>query len=261
MSDFDEVLERLLTDPAFQAALAADPDATLAGYHLDPDERRLLHTQFSTGAGPDRLVEARETKSGVVGLVGPVAAAFGVASGFSSGSQSLGTAAASQSLGQAPGSASFGSAPAGTETFGASGGTETLGTGPTQSFGAAGPVEGIGSAVSPDDGSGPAVPATDYHTRVDVDGDGTWDRYTAVERGDGGVDIRVDHDADGRVDFIGHDHDRDGLVDSADYDLDADGRLETRMYDDSGDGWLDRSAEIPPSDGHSQTFGQAPRSR
>jgi hypothetical protein len=31
MSDFDDVLERLLTEPAFAAALADDPDLALAG--------------------------------------------------------------------------------------------------------------------------------------------------------------------------------------------------------------------------------------
>ena len=46
MSDFDEVLERLITDPAFQTALQANPNAALAGYRLQPDERQLLAAQL-----------------------------------------------------------------------------------------------------------------------------------------------------------------------------------------------------------------------
>jgi hypothetical protein len=76
---------------------------------------------------------------------------------------------------------------------------------------------------------------------VDADGDGRGDAHQAVERGDGGVDILVDQDGDGAVDFVGHDYDRDGLVDDADYDTDRDGYLDTRMQDVDGDGWLDRS--------------------
>ena len=40
MSDFERVLERLLVDPAFKAALAADPDRALAGYALAPGGAR-----------------------------------------------------------------------------------------------------------------------------------------------------------------------------------------------------------------------------
>ena len=44
MSDFDDVLERLLTEPAFAAALADDPDLALAGYRLDRTVRRRHRT-------------------------------------------------------------------------------------------------------------------------------------------------------------------------------------------------------------------------
>ena len=57
----------------------------------------------------------------------------------------------------------------------------------------------------------------------------------------GGVDIMVDSNSDGRVDFIGHDRDADGLVDSAEYDKNHDGVYDKRMYDDNGDGLLDRT--------------------
>ena len=116
--------------------------------------------------------------------------------------------------------------------------------------------QGLGDAPGPD-----LVEATDYRTWVDVDGDGTWDAHTAYERTDGGVDIHVDIDHDGRVDFIGHDVDRDGLVDSAEYDTDRDGAMDTRMVDDNGDGWLDRRESIEPPDDDPkapQSFGNAP---
>jgi hypothetical protein len=78
MTDFDEVLERLVNDPAFQAALRADPDQALRGYRLDPDERALLDAQVDSGAGADRTVESRISKSGIAGTIGPVVSAFGL---------------------------------------------------------------------------------------------------------------------------------------------------------------------------------------
>ena len=36
MSDFDDLLERLLLDLEFKAALAADPDRALSGYRSTP---------------------------------------------------------------------------------------------------------------------------------------------------------------------------------------------------------------------------------
>jgi hypothetical protein len=74
-----------------------------------------------------------------------------------------------------------------------------------------------------------------------VDGDGDWDRHILVGRRDGGVNILVDANRDGRGDFVGHDDDADGLVDSAEYDKNHDGVFEKTMYDDDGDGWLDRT--------------------
>src|SRR5262245_20438773 len=113
MTDFDDVLERLLVDPAFKAAMARDPQAALHGYRLDDSERELLTTQFVTGDSGDRTVETRANKSGVVGLVGPVAAALGVAaSGFGSGGQpEVHGGGGSHRFGLAPGHDEFGSAP------------------------------------------------------------------------------------------------------------------------------------------------------
>jgi hypothetical protein len=79
----------------------------------------------------------------------------------------------------------------------------------------------------------------EYVTRVDADGDGHWDQFTTIDRGSRGVDLAVDRNHDGRVDWVGHDFDRDGLIDEASVDHDYDGTLETRWVDQNGDGWLD----------------------
>jgi hypothetical protein len=94
-------------------------------------------------------------------------------------------------------------------------------------------------------GPAPGSAAEDYDTWVDADGDGQGDTYRAIERGTGGVDILVDQNSDGRVDFVGHDYDRDGLVDNADYDTDHDGAFDRRLEDIDGDGWLDRTLPYP----------------
>jgi len=59
--------------------------------------------------------------------------------------------------------------------------------------------------------------------------------HGAADAGVGqGVDLAVDRDGDGRVDWVGHDHDRDGLIDEASVDHDNDGTLETRWVDENG---------------------------
>jgi hypothetical protein len=90
----------------------------------------------------------------------------------------------------------------------------------------------LGVALSPPEG---------YDNEVDADGDGTLDDATYLGRGDGGVDILVDVNGDGAVDFVGTDLDLDNRVDYADYDKDRDGVFEKRMFDDDGDGFLDRA--------------------
>jgi hypothetical protein len=244
MRDFDAVLERLLTEENFQRAVAADPAAALRGYELTAEERQLLHSQFDLGPGEERTVEMRANKSGVIGLLGPVAAAFGVAAVPGGGVTGAGS-------GQA-----LGSAPLASESFGASG------DGHQEVMGAASSHQSLGSAPtdSPESLGSSPVRATGYHTRVDVNGDGTWDRHVDYERDDGGVDIHVDMNHDGVADFIGHDVDRDGLVDSADYDRNFDGVMDVRMYDDTGDGWLDRREKLPQptkDSGPSESFGPA----
>ncbi len=255
MSDFEALLERLINDPSFQVALAHNPDAALAGYTLDEEELELLNAQLVTGPGGDRHVEARTTKSGMAGLLGPVVAALGVASGGPpSGGQSMGAAPATDTFGKAPkASESFGGASDDAGSGGGSGSSEAFG--PAAGSDSLGPApEGAPGASM---GSAPPAEAADYRTSVDVDGDGAWDRSRAFERADGGVDIHVDINRDGVVDFVGHDYDRDGLVDDAEFDDDLDGTMDRRMYDDDGDGWMDREKPIARE---SQSLGQAPGS-
>jgi hypothetical protein len=226
MSDFDEVLERLVTDPVFQVALRADPEEALRGYRLEPEERELLDAQLDLGSGADHLVEDRISKSGLFGLVGPVVSGLGLgaAAGPPAGTPVFGELASRNGV------------LSGVSRDDPSDVVATLGETPPEGHGVLGTVGG-----PPVTGS----TATDYHTWVDADGDGQGDMYRAVERGDGGVDIYVDQDGDRVVDFIGHDYDRDGLVDNADYDTDHDGLFDRRMEDIDGDGWLDRSLPYP----------------
>jgi hypothetical protein len=218
MSDFDAVLERLLVDPAFAADLACDPDRALAGYRLDDGEADLLRNQVAADCGADAArVEARTTKSSTFGLLSALGDFTGAGAGAARAADRLGDLAG----GHGTGGGATGSMRAG------------LGEAPRAGLGEAG-------------GRGTAEPAylkapEGYRNKVDADGDGDWDRATYRGRRDGGVDILVDLNGDGRADFIGHDKDRDWTVDSADFDKDHDGVFEKRMYDDDGDGLLDRS--------------------
>jgi hypothetical protein len=219
MSDFDTVLERLLTDPAFARALAADPASALAGYRLSPDEADLLRSQVSADAGGDRTVEARTSKASMMGLLGPLSG-LGLGHGHPEVvGRDLGT----------HGHAGFG--PNVRAGFAPEGG------GSQNPYDTPNPYD---TAPSGGEAARPADQvATDYHARVDADGDGRWDRYTAVRHGDGSVDVYEDRDHDGRVDFAGHDANGDGILESADYDENFDGHLETHMADSNGDGWMD----------------------
>ncbi|MCO8272190.1 hypothetical protein M1L60_16470 [Actinoplanes sp. TRM 88003] len=91
------------------------------------------------------------------------------------------------------------------------------------------------------------APPEGYDNTVDADGDGTDEDAIYLGRADGGVDILVDVNGDGAVDFVGTDVDLDNRVDFADYDKDRDGVFEKRMFDDDGDGFLDRAEFLPGS--------------
>jgi len=69
VSDFDVALERLVSEPAFREALAADPQRALAGYRLSPDELEVLTSQVDTGSGGQRHVEQRTSKASLFGLL------------------------------------------------------------------------------------------------------------------------------------------------------------------------------------------------
>ena len=200
MSDFDAVLERLLTDPGFSARLSADPASALAGYRLSADEIELLRSQVSTGDSGDRTVENRTSKASMMGLLG----SFGGLGGHDVGR---------------------GLAPHTHAGFGANSPGETVSH-------AVAPAEGHAAA--------PDQLATGYHAHVDATGDGKWDNYVAVRHGDGSVDVYEDRNADGRIDFVGHDANGDGVLEGADYDENFDGHLETHMVDTNGDGWMDK---------------------
>ncbi|WP_433056809.1 hypothetical protein [Dactylosporangium sp. CS-033363] len=326
MSDFDEVLERLLGDPAFKAQLAADPAGTLAGYRLSPDELDILQSQVGE-AGGQAHVEQRTSKASMFGVFSSIGSGLGDVlhhgggiSGHGLGSsgadmgqrmhdvveqQSGGRHAAIEPADQGGGSTighAVQDAGAGRHSVGTShleyhsethyseshsSGTvyhastysgATGGTPHEPDGGAAGAAAGlagyqpgdqagggigaglsdIGQHAGPTGGGGvggglagvaqqaghaqvPGQAPTDgYHTRVDWDGDGRWDQHTYVNRADGGVDIVVDSDGDGRPEFVGHDTDRDGLINSSEVDTNRDGVMDARYEDLNGDGWLDR---------------------
>jgi hypothetical protein len=271
MSDFDAVLERLLTDPSFAAALAADPDSILSGYTLADGEADLLRQQVAgdTAAG-SAVVESRITKSSTFGLMSPFAGAGGLAGMLGNRLADCGPAAPAAPLGAW---SEFGSAAGGaaqqaaqavpdpvsaqgigpaTDAWGAGGGTAAarsgLGDVPERDLDGLPAASRLGGA--PNSALGEAPPAAEpeereapkgYRNRVDADGDGDWDRATYRGGKDGGAEILVDVNGDGGTDFIGYDTDADNRVDYADYDKDNDGIFEKRMYDDTGDGLLDRT--------------------
>jgi hypothetical protein len=264
MSDFDDVLERLLNEPAFAAALAEDPDLALAGYRLDAGEAALLRSQVVGDTAADvAKVETRTSKSSTFGLLAPFAALGGVVDEFGqhlaepgggagaagvreafgnapSAHQGIGNAPVHQGFGDAPVRQGFGDAPV-RQGLGDAPVRQGLGVAPQQGFGGA-PHQGLGEPSRGHAEAEQLAPPPGYANRVDADGDGHWDRATYRGGRDGGAEILVDLDHDGRADFIGHDVDLDNKVDYADYDTDSDGVFDKRMYDDDNDGWLDRTA-------------------
>jgi hypothetical protein len=226
MSDFDTVLERLVTDPGFARALAADPDRALAGYRLDADEVALLRSQVSAGDGGDRSVEERTSKASMIGLLGSLG---GIGIGHQ-GAAEVGRELAPHHHAEfAPDGPRAGFAPLDTDP--ANPYNVTPAGEAAHSTGQLVP----GHQLIPDD-----QPATGYHPRIDADGDGRWDHYTAVRHADGSVDVYEDRNGDGRIDFVGHDANGDGILESADYDENFDGHFETHMVDTNGDGWMDK---------------------
>ena len=261
MSDFDAVLERLLNEPSFAAALAADPDAVLSGYQLDAEEAELLRSQASADSGGGRAaVETRTNKSSTFGLFSALADIVGGAAGgaVQHAAEAAGPHGARQGLGDAPGPggsgggsaheqwppaerSGFGSAPGRDGGAGAGGlpdPAQGFGDASRSGFGEAPGKAGLGEAIK---AAEHLAPPEGYHPHIDANGDGHWDKATFIGTKGDGVEILVDVNHDGHADFVGHDTNGDGLVDYADYDKDDNGVFEKRMYDDNGDGWLDRT--------------------
>jgi hypothetical protein len=243
MSDFDAVLERLLTDPGFKAALAADPASALHGYQLSRDELELLYAQVSTDAGGQGRVEERISKASLFGLFGSLMHDSGIGHSIGQTGGSHAHLAAAGTVGD-----SSGLSPAGPTTT-----PLNIGESLNSMAGGHGSADGVvvddvntgGPLGHLDALPGHGAPPPDYHPHVDVDGDGRWDQYTVRVRSDGGMDVVADMDHDGRPDFVGHDSNADGIIDSADYDRNHDGVFETHMTDTNGDGWMDRTTVDP----------------
>lgn len=70
MSDINDVLERLISDPAFRRALSDDPAKALEGYELSDADREVLASQVSSDSGAAGGLEQRTSKSALAGLFG-----------------------------------------------------------------------------------------------------------------------------------------------------------------------------------------------
>jgi hypothetical protein len=252
VSDFDAALERLVSEPAFREALAADPQRALAGYRLSPDELEVLTSQLDTGSGGQRHVEQRTSKASLFGLLSPMSGMGGFLADESGASFGAGDAHSGASFGaDAHSGASFGADAHSGASFGPDGNSGASFGGdeyqPRHSSGLGETVARAGDYMSDGGVDEPVLDDTGqaYQTRVDANGDGRWDQFTTIDRGSRGVDLAVDRNHDGRVDWVGHDLDRDGLIDEASVDHNYDGTLETRWVDQNGDGWMDTRQPWP----------------
>jgi hypothetical protein len=278
MSDFDAVLELLLTDPSFQARLAADPAGALSGFDLDAEESDLLRQQVSADpGGQGAVVEDRVTKSSTFGLfdsfsIGGVADAvgsgmarqgFGSATADSLGGDASATADSSGSLGEW---SEFGSA-AGTAADATAGypANEGFGSAPG-AWGAGGgdlaAREGFGSApdldgLSAESGFGDA-PRSGLGERGNAQlGQGEAEHLAPPK----GYHNRVDADGDGSMDKATYrgredggveirvDLDRDGQADFVGVDEDLDNRVDFADYDKDHDGVYEKRMFDDDGDG------------
>ncbi|MEV4641579.1 hypothetical protein AB0J80_29965 [Actinoplanes sp. NPDC049548] len=281
MSDFDAVLERLLTDPAFQAHLARDPRTALAGYALDAAEVDILHQQIGTDAGAAlAAVEDRVTKSSTFGLfgsfggLGSVTDSIGAHSGPSMGSAAV---PADGAAGIGPGTAGqsglgewseFGTAAGLVANAAVEHPAHGLGDAPG-AWGAGGggvPAHtGLGSAPGPEEG-----PDLDGLPAVSGFGDAPRSGFGEAHSGHGhaeelrapkGYHNRVDADGDGRLDastYRGHrgggaeilvDLNDDGRTDFVGVDKDLDNRVDYADYDKDHDGTFEKRMFDDDGDG------------
>jgi hypothetical protein len=286
MSDFDSVLERLLTDPGFAAALAADPATALGGYQLSPDELELLYAQVSTDPGGERQVEQRTSKASLFGLLSPLAGAIGLTHDSGVGHAVSSAASAHAGLGAADGMGGsggtagfgpadvhqgFGAAPGASQGFGPAGQSGAIqGFGPadqstTQGFGPAGQGGqlGIGESVNVLYGGGPSGPSGVDGIVDDDDvpagGGPLGGGVTELPARSGFGEVpppdhhpHVDVDGDGRWDQYTVRTRADGGVDVV-ADMDHDGRIDFVGHDDNRDGIIDRADYDSDHDGRLET--------
>jgi hypothetical protein len=78
MPGIEDVLERLVTDPAFRALLRTDPGSALTGYTLTAEDLSLLARQVGTADGATNPVEQRTARAGFFGLYAQVDNGSGV---------------------------------------------------------------------------------------------------------------------------------------------------------------------------------------
>ncbi|MEU4220117.1 hypothetical protein [Actinoplanes sp. NPDC026623] len=287
MSDFDAVLERLLTDPSFQALLAADPAGALDGYRLEAGEAELLRQQVSADPGASAAaVEDRVSKSSTFGLF----SSFG---GLGGASDSFGSGGARQGFGSAPVAAGPGSArdslgewsefgtAAGAAARGAVGypASEGFGSAP-DAWGAGGgdlaARSGLGSAPGLEDA--PDLDGLPAVSRLgDAPRSGFGDAFQKVGealggpgKGQGeaehlappsGYHNQVDADGDGHLDkatYRGHegggaeirvDLNHDGRADFVGVDKDLDNRVDYADYDKDHDGVFEKRMFDDDGDG------------
>ncbi|AGZ45838.1 hypothetical protein [Actinoplanes friuliensis] len=283
MSDFDEVLERLLTDPSFQAQLANDAVDALAGYQLEASEVELLRQQVSPDSGASAaLVEDRVSKSSTFGLFSSFEGLGGVTDAVGSGVAGQGPAPTGSGLGPAPVGgglgewAEFGSA-AGHVAQTASGQPATEGFGSAPDGWGAGGGEmaartGFGSAPGVDDapdldglppvarlGDAPRTGLGDAAQEVGeaLGGPGRDDHLAPPK----GYDNQVDADGDGTFDKATYrgredggaeirvDLNRDGEADFVGVDKDLDNRVDFADYDKDHDGVFEKRMFDDDGDG------------
>jgi hypothetical protein len=280
MGDFDAVLERLMMDAPFRAALAADPDRALAGYRLTPDEVGLLRSQVSDQTGGERAVETRTSKSSLFGMFGSIAGTgHGTALPGMSPPRPDDAAAPIGQWGTASGHggssvAGYGSGP--TAGYG-SGPTAGYGSGPTAGHGSLEAAQGqtsLGSVTGPGTagqaGFGPGAAgqaafgpggagqaafgpggAGAGHGGLHAAGDHTPAGYHPHidADGDGKWDqyTAVQH-ADGSVDIYA-DRNHDGNVDFIGHDRNHDGLVESADYDKNFNGTFETHMRDVNGDG------------
>ncbi|GAA4674173.1 Os1348 family NHLP clan protein [Phytohabitans rumicis] len=281
MSDFDAVLERLVTDQAFAAALAADPASALAGYRLSPDEIQLLHSQAGGEAVEQRTVEVRANQSSLFGMLSPLAGMAGSLGGIgdrlADGADGIGQAGAPQpaeGFGPVQAHSAFGPAgqaefgPAGQGVFGPAG---HGGFGPVvpegqAGFGEALPEYPVGHGeLGPATPHGGAGPVGTVYTGglyqgggLSGFGDEIGDALDGAGRGQGAAgDFEVPEGYRTGVDMDGDGHDdkhilrgrADGGVDIL-VDRDRDGNVDIIGHDDDADGHVESAEYDKDGDGY-----------